>query len=218
MFFFSDVSSTDPDRALEVFAELSNARLMLEQVIDAHSCASVERERLRDEAVRDLETAFRVTHVPRRLARGTAITNGPAAAGWAHAQIVRANAELLERIRQRWSMNEPLITMATTALGQLRSSLPALLGQVAQSDAVEAIARLTELLREVLPRFDSAEEEWLALAEKDLDDDELARILSPGHYQREREAAIAAIGARRAKMVRGERSRFDEIFAEMPDR
>lgn len=118
----------------------------------------------------------------------------------AHERLVTALRARLGDIQASW----PHVMEGCAAVAKLRAVLPRV--RVSASALGEAIAHIEALeawIALIAPSYcRSPEDLWLPLAGDYLDDDEISQILSPAAYERDRQAALAALRTRRRALVK----------------
>lgn len=124
----------------------------------------------------------------------------PARESIVHDQLVESWARHLDQVRQRWAD----FRESEKALAALRVKLPEAVSGRVRSRASHMIAQLEQWIDDSRPPawMRCPEDKWLVDAQHELDDDELARILSPAGFSRDREAALRAVRERRRKIAR----------------
>lgn len=120
--------------------------------------------------------------------------------GVIHARLVESEARQLEHIRTQWRNRRD----AKRALATLRAVLPDAVSGKVREQTVNLIEQLAGWLDEVrAPAWIlTPEDRWLVDAQHELDDDEIAKLLSPATYRCDREAALRAVRERRRKIAR----------------
>ncbi|HEY0991142.1 MAG TPA: hypothetical protein VGD80_29015, partial [Kofleriaceae bacterium] len=114
-----------------------------------------------------------------------------------HTGLVDLWARHLDVVRQRWMERRA----SKRALAKLRTVLPEAVSGRDRQQAIDMLDQLSRWLDEVrAPEWmRSPEDKWIVDAQHELDDDELAKILSPAGYRRDRGAALHAVRERRRR-------------------
>lgn len=136
----------------------------------------------------------------RREAYGREVGLDPDRNAAVHARLVESESRHLELVRRRWADR---ITSAQ-ALDTLRASLPDAVSGRVRERTRDMIEQLAQWLADTsVPTWiRSPEDLWLVDAQHELDDDEIAKILSPQRLLADREAALRNVREKRSKIVR----------------
>lgn len=116
------------------------------------------------------------------------------------AAVVASETRELERRQRTWANRRAV----DRAVDVLRTALPSVISGKDWDEVERALIRIGRAVEAARPPawMRKPDDQWLIDAQHTLDDDEIALILSPAGYSRDREAALKAVRERRRKIKR----------------